>query len=310
MLRSVLVAASRQPWLKQAALSLPMTNAMINSYVAGDDIDDAVATAGRLHAAGLMISIDRLGEDVTEAAQADQATAAYVDLLAALARTGLTGTAEVSVKLSALGQQLATDTGTDPAADNLRAICLAAETLRTTVTVDMEDHTRLDDTLATVTEVRRRHPDLGVVLQAYLHRSEADCRELAVAGSRVRLCKGAYDEPPEVAITDRHQVDLSYVRCLRELMRGDGYPMVATHDPRLIEIAQDLAIRYDRGPGDFEFQMLHGVRPREQARLVNAGHRVRVYLPYGTDWYGYLVRRLAERPSNLLLFLRSLVQRG
>ena len=145
------------------------------------------------------------------------------------------------------------------------------------------------------------------MLQAYLHRTEQDCRALAYEGSRVRLCKGAYNEPEEVAWQDRHDVDKSYVRCLKVLMAGEGYPMVATHDPRLVKIASALATRNGRMPGTYEFQMLFGIRGDEQKRLAKAGEKVRVYLPYGEEWYGYLMRRLAERPSNLTFFLRSLI---
>jgi len=147
------------------------------------------------------------------------------------------------------------------------------------------------------------------VLQAYLYRTEGDCRDLAYAGSRVRLCKGAYAEPESVAFQDRDEIDRSYVRCLKILMAGEGYPMLATHDPRLIEIGRWLAADRGRGLDSYEFQMLYGIRPTEQQRLAHLGHRVRVYLPYGTDWYGYLVRRLAERPANLAFFARSLISK-
>jgi Proline dehydrogenase len=148
------------------------------------------------------------------------------------------------------------------------------------------------------------------VLQAYLRRTEADCRELAHAGSRVRLCKGAYSEPESVAYQSRLDVDRSYVRCLNALLAGEGYPMFATHDPRLIAIAEERARWYDRTQESFEFQLLYGVRPGEQRRLSRAGYTTRVYVPYGTEWYGYLVRRLAERPANLAFFLRALRSRG
>jgi proline dehydrogenase len=174
----------------------------------------------------------------------------------------------------------------------------------------MEDHTTTDATLEALGELRRDFPQTGAVLQSYLRRTEGDCRDLAGPGSRVRLCKGAYDEPESVAYRDRREVDRSYVRCLKVLMAGQGYPMVATHDPRLVEIAGALAIRHDRAKGSYEFQMLYGVRPDEQRRLADQGERVRVYLPYGNEWYGYLVRRMAERPQNLALFLRSLVSKG
>ena len=150
----------------------------------------------------------------------------------------------------------------------------------------------------------------GAVLQAYLYRTEADCRDLSYAGSRVRLCKGAYREPESVAFQSRSDVDLSYVRCMKVLMAGQGYPMIASHDPRLIEIAEALAVRAHRQRGDYEYQMLHGVRPEEQRRLAAQGEKMRVYVPYGEEWYGYMVRRMAEKPANMSLFLRSLVSSG
>ena len=162
----------------------------------------------------------------------------------------------------------------------------------------MEDHTTTDSTLGILRELRKDFPETGAVLQAYLHRTEADCRDLAYEGSRVRLCKGAYNEPESVAFQDKHDVDKSYVRCLKVLMAGQGYPMIATHDPRMVDIAGALATRNGRAQGSYEYQMLFGIRPDEQKRLADAGEKVRVYVPYGQEWYGYLMRRLAERPSQ------------
>ncbi|HET9900495.1 MAG TPA: proline dehydrogenase family protein, partial [Actinomycetes bacterium] len=196
------------------------------------------------------------------------------------------------------------------ALDNALQICAAARTAGTTVTLDMEDHTTTDSTLAIAREVRRDFSDTGVVLQSYLRRTESDCRELAYEGSRVRLCKGAYNEPDTVAFRSARDVDKSYVRCLKVLMSGAGYPMIATHDPRLIDIAGALAVQHDRAQGTYEYQMLYGVRPEEQRRLAASGEVMRVYVPYGQDWYGYLVRRLAERPANVQFFLRALATRS
>jgi proline dehydrogenase len=207
------------------------------------------------------------------------------------------------VKLSALGGSLAKD-GKKIALANARRVCDAASAVGTTVTVDMEDHTTTDMTLETVRELRVDFPWVGAVLQAHLRRTEQDCRELAGAGSRVRLCKGAYREPPSVAFQRKSDVDLAYVRCLRILMADKGYPMVATHDPRLIAITEELA--GGRADGSFEYQMLYGVRPGEQDRIAARGRRMRVYVPYGDQWYPYFMRRLAERPANLTFFLRSL----
>ena len=213
------------------------------------------------------------------------------------------------MKLSAVGQALPGD-GQRIALDNAHAIATRAAEVGTTVTLDMEDHTTTDSTLGILRELRTDFPSTGAVIQAYLHRSEGDCRDLATPGSRVRLCKGAYREPENVAFVDKAEIDKAYVRCMKILMQGEGYPMFATHDPRLIEIGGALAVRNDRQPGTYEFQMLYGIRPEEQERLAAQGERMRVYVPYGDEWYGYLVRRLAERPANLSLLARSLVSKG
>ncbi|MGH8862945.1 MAG: proline dehydrogenase family protein, partial [Jatrophihabitantaceae bacterium] len=219
----------------------------------------------------------------------------------------LTARVEVSVKLSAVGQALGAD-GEKIALEHARDICAAAESAGATVTLDMEDHTTTDSTLGILTELRADFPATAAVLQSYLRRTEGDCRDLATAGSRVRLCKGAYNEPASVAFQKGEDVDLSYVRCINVLMAGDGYPMLATHDPRLIAIGIDRAKFF--GKSDFELQMLYGIRPNEQLRLSREGHTVRVYLPYGAQWYGYLMRRLAERPANVMFFARSLISKG
>ncbi|MCW2804716.1 MAG: proline dehydrogenase [Propionibacteriaceae bacterium] len=309
MLRRTLLAVSRSQRIKDLVTRTPVSSDLVSRFVPGESVDDAVSASRRLIGSGLSVTVDHLGEDTRDSRQADAVTSAYVELLARLRDAGLTGAAEVSVKLSALGLLLPQD-GARIALGNARIICRAAGDAGTTVTLDMEDHTTTDVTLDTLSELRKDFPATGAVLQAYLRRTEADCEDLATAGSRVRLCKGAYDEPGTVAFIDRAEVDLSYVRCLKILMAGDGYPMLATHDPRLIEIGQSLARSNDRAQGTYEFQMLYGIRPAEQQRLANLGHTVRIYLPYGADWYRYLVRRLAERPANLAFFARSLLTKS
>jgi proline dehydrogenase len=305
VLRAVLLTASRNATVRRLVQTAPVSRDVVRRFVAGTSIDDAVRVTGWLSADGLQVSLDHLGEDTTEPAHADATTEAYVALLDRLAETGLAGAAEVSVKLSAVGQAL----DESMARDNAAAICAAAKSAGTTVTLDMEDHTTTDSTLSILAELRRDYPWVGAVIQAYLHRSERDCRDLASSGSRVRLCKGAYKEPPSVAFQSRLDVDRSYVRCLRVLMEGDGYPMVATHDPRLIAIAAKLVLDNRRAQGSYEYQMLYGIRPHEQRRLAAAGETVRVYVPYGDEWYGYLMRRLAERPANIAFFLRALASK-
>ncbi|MFC0626514.1 proline dehydrogenase family protein [Kribbella deserti] len=308
MLRQVLLGVSRSPKIKKAVSSLPVSSGIVARFVAGERADQAVLSTEKLVSDGLFVTLDHLGEDVTELADATATTDAYLELLRQLSEAGLTQQAEVSVKLSAVGQALPGD-GEKIALENARTICHAARNAGTTVTLDMEDHTTTDSTLEILRELRQDFPETGAVLQAYLRRTEADCRDLAHAGSRVRLCKGAYKEPESVAFQNKAEVDKSYVRCLRILMNGAGYPMVASHDPRLIRIAGSLADRAGRHKDTFEFQMLFGIRPEEQRRLASEGHTVRVYVPYGEDWYGYLVRRLAERPANLQFFLRSLISK-
>jgi proline dehydrogenase len=308
MLREALLQMSRSSGIRKAITKAPVTSDVVARFVAGESTADVVAVTAQLDAAGLAASIDHLGEDTTDRSHADRVVAAYLDLLGRLREANLTATAEVSVKLSAVGLLL--DDGEQVARDNATRICESARDAGTTVTIDMEDHTTTDATLAIVAELRSDFPDTGAVLQSYLRRTEADCRDLATAGSRIRLCKGAYAEPESVAFVEEQDIDRSYVRCLKILMSGPGYPMIASHDPRLIEIGRKLARDQRRAPDSYEFQMLYGIRPHEQQRLVGLGHQVRVYVPYGEDWYGYLIRRLAERPANLTFFARSLVSKG
>jgi proline dehydrogenase len=278
----------------------------VNRFVAGDTTAQAVQVTRELLQRGLLVSLDYLGEDTSAPEQAAAVTAEYSGLLAQLAAAGLSrdGRAEVSVKPTAVGLA---EHGEKTAAENVARICAAARAAGTTVTLDMEDYAGVDQTLRIAAQVRQDYPDLGVVIQSSLRRSVADCAALAQAGSRVRLCKGAYDAPGEVAYPARHDVDRSYARALRVLMDGPGYPMIATHDPRLLRIAAAQAELGARTPDSYEYQMLYGVRPAEQRRLAATGARLRVYLPYGQDWYSYLVRRLAERPANVAFFARSLV---
>jgi proline dehydrogenase len=309
VLRQSILWLARSQRIKRLISVMPVSSGIVNRFVPGDDTATAVASTKQLIDHGLHVSLDHLGEDTLDPDQADAAVASYLEMLEALSAAGLARNAEVSVKLSAVGQALP-EVGDKLCLENARTICRAARNVGTTVTIDMEDHTTTDATLATLRELRKDFPETGAVIQAYLHRTEADARALAFEGSRVRLCKGAYREPESVAFQDRLDVDKSYVRCLKVLMAGQGYPMVATHDPRMIDIAAALATRNGRAHGSYEYQMLYGIRPDEQQRLADAGEKVRVYLPYGEEWYGYLMRRLAERPSNLTFFARSLISKS
>jgi proline dehydrogenase len=300
-----LLLLARSDKVKELVTAMPVSSGIVNRYVPGESTGSAVEATEQLIGSGLHVTLDFLGEDTLDREQADRTVSSYLEILAALSANGLARNAEVSVKLSAVGQALP-DEGEKVAVDNARMICHAARNAGTTVTLDMEDHTTTDSTLGILRELRKDFPETGAVLQAYLHRTEADCRDLAFEGSRVRLCKGAYKEPETVAFQARADVDKSYVRCMKVLMAGQGYPMIASHDPRMVDIAGALATRNGRAQGSYEYQMLYGIRPGEQVRLAEAGEKVRVYIPYGVEWYGYLMRRLAERPSNLTFFLHSL----
>lgn len=302
-LRSLILAAAGNDTVRSALVSAPGSRGVVRRFVAGERTEDAVTAAATLVAGGVTVSLAHLGEHVTDVAGAEANVQAYFDVLDRLHAEGLVTAVEVSVKLSAVGQTL----GEALTVKNASRICAAAEQAGSMVTLDAEDHTTTDSTLRVLAELRRTWPWAGAVLQAYLRRTLDDCRALATDGSRVRLCKGAYAEPVEVAFSGRQEVAVSYVRCANVLLAGRGYPMFATHDPRLIAITGERARWHGREPGSFEYQMLYGVRPTEQQRLIDEGAAVRVYVPYGSDWYGYLMRRLAERPANTAVFLRSLV---
>ncbi|MEV4567449.1 proline dehydrogenase family protein [Nonomuraea sp. NPDC049419] len=292
MLRQAMLALSKSRRAERLVTTSPLTADVVDRYVA----DDVARVVGALTREGLLVSVDHLGEEVTDEAAAGQAVAHYLALLDLLP-TG----ADVSVKLTALGLRLSQRLALEHAA----AVCAAAAQRDLTVTLDAEEHDTIAGLHAVHAALRREHPDVGVVVQSYLPDSLDRCEKLG--GARVRLCKGAYTAPG--AYTRPADIDRSYVRCLKVLMSGTGYPMVATHDPRLIRIAATLAELAGRDATGFEHQMLYGVRPDEQRRLAGLGARVRVYVPYGSDWYPYLMRRLAERPRNLTFFLRSLLSR-
>jgi proline dehydrogenase len=306
------MAASRSGGMRRAAEHLPVTRQVVHRFVPGETVADALESVGQLRDSNRLVSIDYLGEDVTDADAASATVDAYLGLLDALDARGepaaVVRPLEVSLKLSALGQALPRD-GEKIALENAHTICERAQRAGVWVTVDAEDHTTTDSTLSIVRDLRTEFGWLGTVLQAYLRRTQADCEEFAASGARIRLCKGAYDEPASVAYRDREDVTASYLRCLRVLMAGDGYPMVASHDPEIIDAVPAMVHELGRGIEDFEYQMLYGIRDPEQRRLAGDGNQVRVYVPFGTQWYGYFVRRLAERPANLTFFLRALAER-
>lgn len=310
--RPAMLAASRADRLRRTLEHSSVTRRVVRRFVPGETVDSVLDVVGALRDSGRCVSIDYLGENVTDVDDAAETVRAYLNLLDVMGRRNDAGRdgvrpLEVSVKLSALGQALERD-GQKIALDNARTICERAEQVGVWVTVDAEDHTTTESTLSIAGDLRVDFAWLGTVVQAYLRRTLDDCQELASVGARVRLCKGAYDEPESVAYRDRVEVTDSYLRCLQVLMAGSGYPMVASHDPEIIATVASMAHESGRSANDFEYQMLYGIRDEEQWRLVGAGSQVRVYVPFGTQWYGYFMRRLAERPANLGFFLRALVK--
>jgi proline dehydrogenase len=306
VLRQVLQTVAGSEHVETIVRTSAPARALVSRFVAGETAADAVRVARELAESGLRVSVDHLGEEVVETEQTGASVRAYLELLDRLEQAGLADGADLSVKLSALGLRLSDRL----AVDNASQVCVAAARVGATVTLDMEEYTLVEPSLLALDALRKEHQATGGVIQAYLRGAEEYCRTLAGEGARVRLCKGAYDAPQTVAYSSQREVDRSFARCLKVLMAGTCYPMIATHDRRLIEIASALAVLNEREPDSFEYQMLYGVRPGEQRRMVSLGAPVRVYVPYGDDWYAYLVRRLAERPANLAFAIRSLLSRS
>ncbi|MGW7433095.1 proline dehydrogenase family protein [Streptomyces sp. NPDC054861] len=308
MLGPVILAASRSDKMRRFVSAAPGTKQVVDRFIAGETVDHVIPIVQDLTGRGLEVTLDVVGEDITTVEQSHAARDAYLQLIGRLKELGLGERAEMSVKLSMFGQAL--ENGHELALANVRPVVEAAAEIGTTVTLDAEDHTTLDSMFAIHEELRKDFPQTGCVIQAYLFRTEEDARRLAANGSRVRIVKGAYKEPASVALQEKAEIDKAYVRIMRILMDGEGYPMIGSHDPRLISVGQELARRAGRKLDEYEFQMLYGIRGEEQNRLAAEGHRMRVYTAYGTDWYGYFMRRLAEKPANLLFFARSILTKG
>ncbi|MGW2838910.1 proline dehydrogenase family protein [Streptomyces sp. NPDC001493] len=308
MLGPVILAASRSDRMRRFISAAPGTKQVVDRFIAGENVDHVLPVVRESVGKGLELTLDVVGEDITTPAEAAAARDAYLELVGRLKDLGLGTKAEMSVKLSMFGQAL--ENGHELALANVRPVVEAAAAIGTTVTLDAEDHTTLDSMFTIHEELRKDFPQTGCVIQAYLFRTEDDARRLAAAGSRVRIVKGAYKEPASVAYQDKAEIDKAYVRIMKILMEGDGYPMIGSHDPRLVAIAQELGRQAGRKLDEYEFQMLYGIRSDEHVRLAAEGHRMRVYTAYGTDWYGYFMRRLAEKPANLLFFARSILTKG
>jgi len=304
VLRAGLLWLSEQPRVFKFVRGNGLARRFAARFVAGETVDDAVAALKRLNAAGISASLDLLGEAVGGAAEARAARDVYLQTLDRIHRARADG--NVSVKLTQMGLDI--DEGL--CVDNVRAIVARARQHDSFVRIDMEGSAYTERTLRLFTE--RFHPEfgnaVGVVLQSYLRRTERDVADMIARGARVRLCKGAYKEPPEVAFPAKADVDANYIRCMEQLLERGIYPGIATHDVRIIAHAKAFARRRGIAPARFEFQMLYGVRRDLQHALRREGWNVRVYVPFGEQWYPYLMRRLAERPANIAFLLGNVVK--
>jgi proline dehydrogenase len=307
IMRSMLIALSRNPLLQDAIVRVPLSRRMARRFVAGETLDDALAAVRELNAQGLLATLDHLGENVATRAEATAAADEYLTALVAIDRARLK--TNVSVKLTQMGLDL----DDDYCYTNVSRIMRKAAEYDNFVRIDMEGSEYTERTLAIYRRLARQHPNVGIVIQAYLKRSQPDVKQLIGEGfGRFRLCKGAYDESPEIAYRDRDRVTQSLIDLTRislgpEAQAQGTYAGIASHDSAVINFARAYAYQAAIAPTAFEFQMLYGIRRDLQAELVRQGYQMRVYVPYGTQWYPYFIRRLAERPANVIFFLRALI---
>ncbi|MGH7548584.1 MAG: proline dehydrogenase family protein [Gemmatimonadales bacterium] len=304
MLRAGLLWLSEQPRIFHFIRANGLARRLASRFVAGETVDSAVAALKELNAAGVTASLDLLGEAVRSPAEARTARDLYLQTLDRIRLVG--ADANVSVKLTQMG--LAIDEAL--CVENMRALIAKATGYGSFVRIDMEQSEYTERTLQLFTQTFHREfgNAVGVVLQSYLRRTERDVEDMIALGARVRLCKGAYQEPASVALPDKRDVDATYVRCMERLLERGRYPGIATHDARIIAHAKDFVRRRGIAAGRFEFQMLYGVRRDLQRTLRRDGYGVRVYVPFGDDWYPYFMRRLAERPANIAFLLGSIVR--
>ena len=308
-LRPLLLAASTNPTLRRELTHRRWPRDLALRFVAGETLEDGLSAARRLAAQGKAVTLDYLGESVTQEHEARRAAEVVLATLSRLSGEGLP--AGVSVKPTQMGLGLPGDPDGRLCRELLRTIAAEAERRGAHVTLDMEDSTVTEQTVALVEDlIAEGHRNVGCAVQSYLRRTRADVARLSAVGASLRLCKGTYDEPSELAYTCAVEVDASFDDCAAALLADGTFPRIATHDHRLIARVKGHAARLGVSPRDFEFQMLYGVRTPLQDALLRDGHRLRVYVPFGDQWYPYFMRRLAERPANLLFFLRALAGSG
>jgi proline dehydrogenase len=300
MIRATLIALSQNRSAKRFVLSNPVARRTARRFVAGEELDDAIAAARGSNAAGMKATLDVLGENVTTREDAVHARERYLEMFSRIARERLD--ANVSLKLTQLGL----DFGADFCVEQMLPIVKHAESLGNFVRIDMEGSAYTEKTIEIARRLRQQSASVGTVIQSYLRRSEQDVRDLLAVSCRIRLCKGAYLEPPEIAFAEKQDVDANYVKLMQLLLGSGVYHGIATHDPKMIQATKEFAARQGIAKDKFEFQMLYGIRPDLQRQLIREGYGMRVYIPYGHDWFPYFMRRLAERPANLIFILKNL----
>jgi proline dehydrogenase len=303
MLRQGFLTLSQSRGLRNFAVANPLARRVVRRFVAGETLDEAVGVIAGLNRAGLLATFDLLGENVSTAGDANKTADAYLTLLDAIEQNKLKS--NVSLKLTAMGLDISEGT----AYANVRRILERAQQYGNFVRIDMEGSDYTDVTLDMFRRLWQDFQNVGVVLQAYLYRTPRDVDEMIRLRARVRLCKGAYDEPPSIAFPEKKDTDMQYARLMCKLIDLGNYPGIATHDQRMINLAQRFVAKKGIPSDRFEFQMLYGVRNQMHRQLAAAGFNMRVYVPYGEQWYPYFMRRLAERPANLIFILSNLVRR-
>lgn len=304
MLRALLLELASSSGLRHWITSNGTTRRVAQRFVPGEELSDAVSAARVSNRAGMAASLDLLGENVATREDAQCARAAYTQTLDRITADRVD--ANISLKLTHIGLDLSEDF----CAEQLSIVARRANELRNFVRVDMEGSAYTDRTLRIVRQARAESPAVGTVIQAYLYRSEEDVRALLEVGCRIRLVKGAYKEPPAIAFRRKKEVDANYIKLMKLLLPSGVYHAIATHDPKMIEATIRFAAEQNITKDKFEFQMLYGVRTDLQNALVRQGYRMRVYIPFGRDWFPYFMRRLAERPANLLFFARNFLRGG
>ncbi|MGH9431691.1 MAG: proline dehydrogenase family protein [Terriglobia bacterium] len=300
MLRSTLLYLSERETPRKLISRLSSGKRLASRFIAGENLDEALDVVRRLNHDGFDVTLDLLGESVSNRVAAEQASHAYTAILDRIATEGLRS--NISIKLTQLGLEI----GPEVAHQNLNPIWQAAASRHTFVRIDMEGSAYTQSTLRVFYEAGAPRESLGVVIQSYLYRSEKDVDDLLKHGAQIRLVKGAYNEPPELAFPRKQDVDENFALLMKKLLSSGNYHAIASHDPAMIEATKAFARESRLKQDSFEFQMLYGIRRDLQNQLKNEGYRVRIYVPYGGQWYAYFMRRLAERPANLIFLLKNL----